>query len=124
MRKVMLGAIAAVMGLSFVPASAEVGNGLQAIGADSPGGYSDTYTSTGAATSLLVLTPNAVELSYINEDEEKVVVYSNDSADPAAQGLQAADAIPAGEVVTLTVGPDSAEVIEGWIGAVIVSETA
>lgn len=124
MRKIILGAVAAAAALSMGAASAEPGNGLQAIGGDTPAGYSDSYTSTGADTSILVLTPNAVELSYVNESGAKVVVYSNDSADPAAQGVHDVDAIPAGEEVTLTVGPDSAEVIEGWIGAVIVSETA
>lgn len=124
MRKLFLGAIATAIAASIVPASADPGNGLQAIGGDTPAGYSDSYTSTGADTSILVLTPNAVELSYVDGDGNKVVVYSNGSADPAAQGVHAADPIPAGEEVTLKVGPDSAEVVEGWIGAVIVSETA
>lgn len=121
MRKIILGAIAAAAAMSIVPASAEAGNGCQVAGGDTPAGTSCSYDGTGADTSILVLTPNSVTVT-VNTGEETVEVYSNDSADPAAQGVHSIE-VPAGRV-TVTVGPDSAEVIEGWIGVVAISETA
>lgn len=121
MRKLILGAIATAIASSIVPASADPAAGCQVVGGDTPAGTSCTYTGTGADTSILVLTPNHVTVT-VNTGEETVVVYANGSADPAAQGVHSVD-VPAGQV-TVSVGPDSAEVVEGWIGLVAINETA
>lgn len=125
MRKIILGVIATAIASSIVPASADPTVGCQLAGGDSPAGASCTFTSTGADLGALVLTPNHVDVTYVNGAGDTVSLYSNGSADPFAQGVHQFDNAPAGSVVTVTVGPDDAEgFITGWIGIVAVNETA
>jgi len=121
MRKLILGAIGMAMAASIVPASADPALGCQVVGGDTPAGTSCTYAGSGADTSIVILTPNSVTVT-VDSGEGPVEFYSNGSADPEAQGVKSLD-LPAG-TVKVTVGPDSAEVVEGWIGLVAINETA
>jgi hypothetical protein len=123
MRKIILGAIATAIAASVVPASADPTVGCEVAGGDTPAGTSCTFVSTGADLGALILTPNHVDVTYVNDLGDTVTLYSNASADPFAQGPKSFDNAPAGKTVTVTVGPDDAEgFIEGWIGIVGVRE--
>lgn len=125
MRKIILAAIATAIASSVMPASADPMVGCQVAGGDTPAGTSCTFVSTGADLGALILTPNHVEVTYRDDEDKIVVLYSNASADPLAQGPKQFANAPAGKTVTVTVGPDDAQgFIEGWIGAVAVNETA
>lgn len=107
MRKIILGAIAASMALSFGTASAEAGNGCVV----QPGYQAQglcTYTADGPGT-LFLATPNAVKVTavrVVDGVDTTVSLWSNGTADPAAQG-QRALATLAGDKVTVTVGEDA-----------------
>lgn len=126
MRKIILGAIAASMALSFGTASADAGNGCQTGPGAPDAGATCTYTATGAG-SVLIATPNSVNVkaTYVNEQGQTVVrdELNFGSANPQAQGVHALDS-QAGDKVTVTQGPDCVEEpICGHVGIVVAGET-
>lgn len=139
MRKFILGAVVLAAAASFSPASADAGNGCTIQG----GAYGPsesgtcTYTATGNDTSILVLTPNHVDVTYpthavidgVCSPTGTANAFHQDSADPS-QGVKDVADIPATDCagpveVTVTVGPDSAGFgVDGWVGLVAIAETA
>lgn len=117
----MLAVVAAV--LAFPPAGAEPGNGCVA---GSTGGGLDeagtcSYESTGAATQLVVATPNLWTVTARVGNQTRVLAAGG----PLSPPMQTTVNVRPRERVTVTIGPDCvpSTPVCGWIGTVSVFES-
>lgn len=125
MKKVLLGAVGAVLALSLAPANADAGNGCQAGPGAPDAGQTCTFTATVAGARYVQATPNFVTIiaeRVVDDETVTVELYKKDALDPPGQGT--INTLP-GDEVTVTMGPDDADPIPvtGSIGIVAVSET-
>ena len=128
MRKLVLGAALAALSLGLVPSHAAPGTGCVAGDggqggppATTPGALTCTYVAGATSAVLLQLTPNAIVITEdpVGNDPE-VVIYEQSSLTPPIPNT----AIPTtlGATIKVTVGPDSAEVVEGAVGLVVMGD--
>lgn len=122
MRKIVLAGAAMAIALSLAPSHAEPGHGCQAVGAEQGDSFSCDYTANGPAT-WVAATPNSWTITVVRQVDgvpTEVERVESDSLQPPSTGELETEE---GDTVTITVGPDSAEVVEGSIGIVAAFET-
>lgn len=123
MRKIILAGAAMTLALSLAPSHAEPGTGCAAAGGAQGEALSCTYEATGPGT-WVAATPNHWTITVVRVvDDVPTEMTLAESADLQPPGTGELATL-AGDEVTITVGPDSAEVVDGSIGIVAAFETA
>lgn len=91
------------------------------VGIATLGALKCTYTASVGQGQITQVTPNHVDVTYVNDEGDTVTLYSQDTLTPPGQATYDQ---PAGKVITVTVGPDSPGIGEGAIGIVIAGDAS